>query len=146
MPLEGLPRSFWADMSADDLLFVDNSHRCLPNSDVTVFFLDILPALPAGMVYGLHDIFLPYDYPETWMPRYYNEQYLLQVYLNAGAAGDQIVAPMGWIWRRPGLRSLLSPIWQGNHRLLERVETCGAGAFWMRRSAKPTFRTSPPVG
>ena len=134
MPLEELPKGFWNEMSPEDLLFVDNSHRSLPNSDVTVFFLEVLPALPGGMVYGLHDIFLPYDYPEGWMPRYYNEQYLLQVYLNGGAAGDEILAPMGWIWRRPNLRSLLSPIWQGNDRLLQRVEFGGAGAFWMRRS------------
>ena len=137
MPLEELPKDFWNEMSPEDLLFVDNSHRSLPNSDVTVFFLEVLPALPGGMVYGLHDIFLPYDYPEGWMPRYYNEQYLLQVYLNGGAAGDEIMAPMGWIWRRPNLRSLLSPIWQGNDRLLQRVEFGGAGAFWMRRSLAP---------
>jgi hypothetical protein len=25
----------------------------------------------------LHDIFLPWDYPEEWRGRYYSEQYLL---------------------------------------------------------------------
>ena len=40
------------------------------NSDVTVFFTEIAN-LPQGMVYGLHDIFLPWDYPEQWSNRFY---------------------------------------------------------------------------
>jgi hypothetical protein len=32
-------------LEAGDILFIDNSHRVLPNSDATVFFLEILPNL-----------------------------------------------------------------------------------------------------
>ena len=64
-------------LSAGDMVFIDNSHRAFQNSDVTVFFTEVLPALPAGVAYGIHDIFLPDDYPAGWSDRFYNEQYLL---------------------------------------------------------------------
>lgn len=71
-PLEQVEAEFWSEIQGDDMLFVDNSHRCLSNSDVTVFFLEILPALPPQTVFGFHDIFFSFDYPEGWMGRYYN--------------------------------------------------------------------------
>ncbi|HSF47793.1 MAG TPA: class I SAM-dependent methyltransferase [Burkholderiales bacterium] len=74
-------------LRAGDVLFIDSSHRSFTNSDVTVFFLETLPALPPGVVLHLHDIFLPYDYPPVWRDRYYSEQYLLAAYLlGAGQA------------------------------------------------------------
>jgi hypothetical protein len=36
----------------------------------------------------LHDIFLPWDYPEEWRSRYYSEQYLLACWLLAN--GDKL--------------------------------------------------------
>src|SRR5260221_641898 len=77
MHCEDLGADFFAQLGPSDLLFADNSHRSFPSSDVTVFFLEIVPALPAGLVYGIHDIFLPQDYPRDWAGRMYNEQYLL---------------------------------------------------------------------
>ncbi len=64
-----------------DILFFDGSHRSFINSDVTVFFIDILPRLKLGVFIPLHDIFLPWDYPDSFKCWYWNEQYLLAVYL-----------------------------------------------------------------
>jgi hypothetical protein len=75
------------------LVFFDGSHRVLPNSDVMVFFLELLPALPSGCVYGIHDINLPYDYFTAMAQRLYTEQYLLAAYLLGGADGDRIELP-----------------------------------------------------
>ena len=58
-------------------MFVDNSHRSFMKLDVTVFFTEILPRLQPGVLVGIHDIFLPDDYPAHWDVRYYSEQYLL---------------------------------------------------------------------
>jgi hypothetical protein len=66
-------------------LFVDNSHRCLQNSDVTVAFLDVLPALPPGVLVHFHDIFLPDPYPEAWAWRAYNEQQAIAPLLHGQA-------------------------------------------------------------
>jgi hypothetical protein len=80
-------------LSPGDVVFVDNSHRSFQNSDVTVCCLDLLTAIPPGCYFGVHDIFLPYDYPEFFLERFYNEQYLLQMYFLGGAREDTIICP-----------------------------------------------------
>ena len=73
----------FAGLAAGDVVFMDGSHRCLQNSDATAFFLDTLPALPPGVIVGIHDIFWPADYPKDWLRRHYSEQYLLGTYILA---------------------------------------------------------------
>lgn len=65
------------ELSPNDVLFMDGSHRCLQNSDVTVFFTELIWSLPPGLTFGIHDIFLPFDYPQDWLARHYSEQYIL---------------------------------------------------------------------
>jgi hypothetical protein len=131
--MEEVPRLFWEDIGPDDLLFVDNSHRSFPNSDVTVFFAEALPALQAGTLWGMHDIFLPWDYSEHWRDRFYNEQYLLLAYLLGGANGDEIVLPVHWAASQPTLHDILAPLWA--HEDLFRHAGTSGGCFWMRRGA-----------
>jgi len=45
--------------------------------------LDILPRIQPGVLVSFHDIFLPFDYLESWSGRFYNEQYLLACYILA---------------------------------------------------------------
>ena len=52
-------------LEAGDILFIDNSHRVLPNSDATVFFLEWMPRLADGVIVHIHDIYLPWDYPQN---------------------------------------------------------------------------------
>lgn len=78
-----------------DIVFIDNSHRSFTNSDVTVFFLDVLPRIPGGVLVGIHDVTLPADYPPGWNGYYFNEQYLLACYLLAGTS-----------WLRPELAAM----------------------------------------
>ncbi len=68
--------SFFTTLYGEDMIFVDNSHRSFQNSDVTVFFREVFPIFNPDCHYGIHDIFLPNDYPEEWLARYYNEQYV----------------------------------------------------------------------
>lgn len=131
--MEDVPRDFWDGIGPDDLLFVDNSHRSFPNSDVTVFFTEVLPALRPGTMWGLHDIFLPWDYPEEWRGRFYNEQYLLLVYLLGGGDGDEIILPVQWASLQPQLHGILAPLW-AREDLFQVAGTSG-GCFWMRRGA-----------
>ena len=129
--LEEVPRGFWESVGPEDLLFVDNSHRSFPNSDVTVFFTEALPALRPGTIWGMHDIFLTWDYPEHWRDRFYNEQYLLLAYLLGGADGDEILLPVHWAASRPALHGILASLWA--HQDLFRNAGTGGGCFWMRR-------------
>jgi predicted O-methyltransferase YrrM len=135
--MEEVPRAFWEGIGPDDLLFIDNSHRSFPNSDVTVFFTEVMPALRPGTIWGIHDIFLPWDYPEEWRDRFYNEQYLLLTYLLGGADGDEIVLPVMWAANQPHLHGILAPLW-AREDLFRDVGTQG-GCFWMRRATAATY-------
>jgi hypothetical protein len=136
--MEEVPREFWEGIGPEDLLFVDNSHRSFPNSDVTVFFTEVMPALRPGTIWGMHDIFLPWDYPEEWRDRFYNEQYLLLAYLLGGADGDEIVLPVMWATNRPHLHGILAALWAREDLFRGGVGTHG-GCFWMRRAAVATY-------
>jgi hypothetical protein len=132
-PLEATRLDLFSDLERGDIVFFDGSHRTFMNSDVTVFFLEVLPTLPAGTLVGIHDIYLPDDYPAAWTDRHYSEQYLLAVYLLADcawleprlaawyvAAHTALAGRLGALWSRPGLAD---------------VERHG-GAFWIEITAR----------
>lgn len=110
-PLEKIDPAFFEALQAGDLLFIDNSHRVFMNSDATVFFLDILPRLRSGVVVGIHDIALPWDYPPSWVERYYSEQYLLAAYLLARGSRFRILLPNAFVSLDPDLVQTLAPLW-----------------------------------
>jgi len=132
IPFEEMDLSFFEKLTADDILLVDNSHRSFTNSDVTVFFTEVLPKLPSGLLYTIHDIFLPDDYPEEWSVqerRWYNEQYLLCSYLLGGANGDKIKLPAMFLSQQPEVVSSCKPLW-GEGKLFGK-KTLQGGLFWM---------------
>jgi hypothetical protein len=75
----------FAGLAAGDLLFIDSSHVLMPGSDVDFLLNQILPALPAGVLVHVHDIFLPDGYPAEWAWRGYNEQLAIAPLLTGGA-------------------------------------------------------------
>jgi hypothetical protein len=67
-----------------DVLFIDSSHVVKTGNDVAFLYLQVLPRLAPGVVVHVHDIFLPDEYPQSWVlgeGRSWNEQYLLQALL-----------------------------------------------------------------
>jgi predicted O-methyltransferase YrrM len=85
------PETWFTDLQAGDVLFVDSSHILMPGTDVDWLLNRILPSLAAGVLVHFHDIFLPDPYPETWAWRAYNEQQALAPLLQ-GAAYDCLFA------------------------------------------------------
>lgn len=69
-----------------DIAFFDSSHLLWPGSDVDLILNAILPALRAGVLVHLHDIFLPDPYPAGWAWRGYTEQLGLSGWLTGGGA------------------------------------------------------------
>ncbi len=128
-PVEDIDTEIFAQLQAGDILFIDNSHRCFMNSDVTTVFLDIIPYLNKGVLIGIHDIFLPYDYPSEWIDRYYSEQYLLASYLLGKANSADIVLPNGFVSLDSELVQILSPVWE---ELNSQDILRGGGIFWLR--------------
>ncbi|HNF38076.1 MAG TPA: class I SAM-dependent methyltransferase, partial [Chitinophagaceae bacterium] len=92
-PFEDTDFTFLFDLQPGDILFIDNSHRILPNSDAMVFFLEVLPRLPKGVVVHIHDIYLPYDYPQFMCDRFYSEQYGLAMFLLADPVRYKTILP-----------------------------------------------------
>lgn len=126
-PLEDLKDiSFARELQPNDILFIDNSHRSFPNSDVTVCFLELIPQLKSGVIVHIHDIYLPYDYPQFMCDRFYNEQYLLACFLFGGNKLRTIL-PNYFVSEDKELSQLISPVWEHPH-LLD-VERHG-GSFW----------------
>ena len=69
-------------LGARSILFIDSSHVVRARGDVPHLFNDVVPALPAGAVVHVHDVFVPYDYPDSYRARLYSEQYVLQALLS----------------------------------------------------------------
>jgi len=102
----------WADeLLPGDVLYIDNSHRILPNSDSTVFFLEILPRLKPGVVVHIHDVFLPDDYPKEMCERGYSEQYPLAVALLANPRRYRPLFPAWFVSQEPEFQEMLDPFW-----------------------------------
>ena len=133
-PLELVDPERLPPMGSGDVLFLDGSHRAFTGSDATVFFCDVLPRIAPGVLVGIHDIFLPDDYPEPFMERHYSEQYLLAALLLGLPEWIDLVLAADYVSKRPELAGELSPLWR-------RPELAGTptqgGGFWFELGARP---------
>jgi len=111
--LQDADLTIFEELKSGDIVFFDGSHYCFMNSDVTVFFLEILPKLRPGVLVYIDDIFLPDDYPPQWSRRYYSEQYMLATTLLADQGRYEIMLPCWHIHKEDQLRNVRDKIWQG---------------------------------
>jgi hypothetical protein len=128
-PLEDVDIGLFDELETGDFLYVDCSHRCFTNSDVTVIFLDILPRLRNGVFVEFHDISLPYDYSNRFAERYYSEQYLLAVYILAENNKFNIILPNSFISEDIPLSKILNPFWDEPKMLNTSRFGC---SFWIQ--------------
>lgn len=130
--LETVDLSVLDGLAPNDVVFFDGSHRSFQNSDVTVFFIDVLPRLRSGVVVGIHDIFWPGDYPEAWLDRFYNEQYLLGAYMLAQKESFPLIFACNWM-AKSHRESLLQGI---SGELRKKLQAAGkgvtGGCCWFR--------------
>ena len=122
-PLESTNLKVFDFLKPGDVVFLDGSHRAFQNSDATVFLTEVVPRLAPDVLVGVHDIFLPWDYPPDWTARYYSEQYLLACYL---LGGDVLKPELSTIYcsTTEALHSILDPVWALPH--LARAQKSGA--------------------
>ncbi len=116
-------------LEENDILFIDNSHRCLPNSDATVCFLELFPYLKKGVIVHVHDIYIPYDYPQFMCDRFYSEQYTLAAFILANPQKYQPIFPGIFVSEDKALANSIEPLWQSDNT--KGVEKHG-GSFWLR--------------
>lgn len=129
-PLEDADLTVFDEIESGDIVFFDGSHQALPNSDVTVAFLEVLPRLPSGTLVEFHDITIPWDYPQFFIDMRYSEQYMLAAHLLAHPAAD-IVLPNWFISTTPELHHVLDPIWD---QFTWSASATNGLSFWMRVS------------
>lgn len=108
-----------------DFLFIDSSHEIKAGNDAVKLFLEILPALPVGVVIHIHDIFLPYEYPKEWVIQNrwpWTEQYLVQALLQGSEEYEVLWAGHYHQKTMPDFAKHF-PLWQGKD----------ASSLWLRK-------------
>jgi hypothetical protein len=104
------PLKLFSTLRPGDFLFFDGSHLSFHGSDVTHFFLRVLPVVPAGVLVHVHDVCLPWDYPEHFDVRHYNEQYVLAALLLGGESWQPIL-PIHYLFQRGALKADGASFW-----------------------------------
>jgi len=125
---EKTDQSLFTSLKKGDIIFVNSSHRIFPNSDATVFFMEVLPYLPSGVKVHFHNVYLPYDYPQEMCDKYYSEQYGLAFFLMANPEKYKTIAPNYFISEDEELKLLLKPFWE--HSTMPELERHGS-SFWI---------------
>jgi Methyltransferase domain len=118
------------NLEPNDVVFLDGSHVLHPNSDVMWFFMEILPVIPKGVIIHIHDIFLPYDYPQWVCDRFFNEQYILAACL-LNSDNFKIISPNYYVLTR----KIAKDVWAGLWELpaLKNVKKYGR-SFWFSKT------------
>ena len=127
--LEDVDAAVFDRLEPGDVVLLDGSHVALMNCDSTVFFLDVLPRLPAGVLVGIDDVFLPWDYPPTWVGRIYGEQYLVAAHLLGGGKGWIVRFPGWWLVECSPVSTRFDDVWP----IVENRFGRHATSFWIER-------------
>lgn len=120
--------SAFADLRADDVLFIDSSHVAKTGSDVNFLFFEVLPRLAPGVLVHFHDIFLPHEYVQEWVlteNRSWNEQYVLRALLLGGNAFEIVFGCSYAFHRFPDL--VIAALGRADGA------GYGGGSFWIRK-------------
>jgi hypothetical protein len=125
--VEDVELSFFDRLDQGDILFIDSSHVSKVGSDVNYLFFKVLPRLKKGVMVHVHDIFLPDEYPKTWVideGRNWNEQYLVRAFLQ-GNKGWEIM------WAAHFMGSRYASAVQDTFPRFPSLG--GGGSLWLRR-------------
>jgi hypothetical protein len=102
---------FISELGENDILFIDSSHTVMTGGDVNYLFLEAIPQLRRGVFIHIHDIFLPFDYPERWIIKErwgWTEQYLVHAFLYANDAFKITwAARYMWEYYRPEIQYVI---------------------------------------
>jgi hypothetical protein len=128
-PLEQVDLDLFLSLEANDILFIDSTHVLKIGGDVKYLYLEILPRLRNGVIVHSHDIFLPREYPKSWVIDnhwFWTEQYLLQAFLAFNSAFEILWASQYMSRKYPNESSFVFPSYRKDSLL-------GPGSFWIKR-------------
>lgn len=135
--VELLEPSFFDQLDANDILFIDSGHTVRTGSDVNFLFLEVLPRLRPGVVVHVHDISLPYEYPKVYFTNpsfrvFWTESYLLQAFLTYNDRFDVLLSNQ---YLMTDEREAFGKTFE--HYDPENKHPACSGGFWMRRKPEP---------
>lgn len=116
----------FSDLASGDIVSMDSSHILMPGSDVDMMLNAVFPALSAGVLIHIHDIFLPDDYPASWQWRGYNEQSVAATLLHSG--GYDILWSSHYVRTRMG-EKLTGPLFDA----IKPPEGGFESSLWLRK-------------
>jgi FkbM family methyltransferase len=112
-------------LEAGDVLFIDTSHEVRPANDVAYIYGKLIDKVRSGVFVHIHDIFLPYEYPRSWVVDQglkWGEQYVVHAML-MNSSNWEVLWPGHYLQRTmPGFEKHF-PHWRGDR----------AQSLWLRR-------------
>jgi hypothetical protein len=138
--LEDADPALFDELVPGDIVFLDGSHRVLMGNDVVVFFLEVLPRIPAGVRIGVHDIYLPDDYGPGLVEEFWTEQYMLAMALLAGPTFEPVL-PCHYVSTTSPLKERLNELWDAAGLAgINAWSSC----FWFERADPGTAARTHP--
>lgn len=134
-----IPMAEFEALAPNDILFVDTTHTVRAAGDVNRLLLEVLPLLKPGVLIHIHDVFLPWEYPEIWLRtfrRNWSEQYLLQALLCENPRFEVKLACHAVARYAPERLRALIPAFQTESLAppLNGTHLVTPSAFWLRRT------------
>jgi len=82
--VQDVDSSIFTRLTENDILLIDSSHVVKTDHDLNYLIFEILPKLKNGVLIHFHDIFYPFEYPQSWILKErisWNEIYFLRAFL-----------------------------------------------------------------
>lgn len=124
--------NMYEGLGENDFIFIDSGHTVRTGGDVNFLFLDVLPRLAPGVLIHIHDIDLPYEYPEVYFTNpsfrmFWTEAYLLQSFL-AFNSQFEVLLGMAYLMidRKKEFQEAFPAYDPTKHKSI-------SGSFWIRR-------------
>lgn len=117
-PVQDVPVELFEQLDERDVLFIDSSHVAKTGGDVPHLYHEVVPRLRRGVAVHVHDVFLPWDYPKSWVleGRAWNEQYLVRSFLTFNQSFEVLLG-MAWLCRaHPELAATIEGYRAGHHQ------------------------------
>ncbi len=123
---------FFDQLGEGDVLFIDSGHTVRIGGDVNFLYLNVLPRLAPSVVVHIHDIPMPYEYPEVYATnpkfrQFWTESYLLQAFLSHNTSFEVL---MGMYFLQ---RDFLEEFQKSFIHFNPAAHKQQAASFWMRR-------------
>jgi hypothetical protein len=113
-----------------DVLFIDSTHTVKSGSDCLHIYLRLLPFITKRIYVHVHDVFLPFGLPQTWLldtQIYWTEQYLVLALLTDN---PKTRVMFGSAYHQHFNPELLAQFMHGRR-------SPGGGSFWFEYDGRP---------